>query len=68
MNLAVLDKHITIRGIRNFSMLRVNQEVETSCLMLASPLTYVVRPWSVHCEYALEKLRWIFNYRHFRDK
>ena len=32
------------------------------------PLTYVVHPWSVHCEYAMKHgKRWIFNYLQIRD-
>ena len=31
-------------------------------VMLASPLTYAVRPWSVHCKGAL-----LHNYPHFGD-
>ena len=36
-------------------------------LMLTSPLSYAVYPWSVHCKRTLmQKQQWIYNYLHFR--
>ena len=61
---------------RNCFLERINSlqcyELTTRCsplrLMLASPLTFAVNPWSVHCNCAVKKNCWrLLKYFHFPD-
>ena len=56
--------HISKVSLWTHKMLWIDQEVQPLPLMQASPLTYTVYPWFMHCKCALMQI----NYIHFQDR